>query len=166
MHPSWEQLARERHAALRDGRLSWDRPCGRLAAVHAKPDSGPATVIRLALGSPVAIRFSLREERESDLWELWENPEVTFDDPAFDDAFLIRGDPYLVKMVIGPELRRALLALRDLCDHVSLDSACVVAMVLGPPLPADRLAVVLDRVEDVGMLLAPRREASGGPYRG
>jgi hypothetical protein len=165
MHPSWARLAHQRHAALLGGQLTLDLPCGRLAAVHSEPDSAPATVVQLELGSPVAIRFSLREERESDLWEMWEDPEVTFDDPAFDDAFLIRGDPYLVKMVIGEELRRALVSLHNLCDHISLDSRRVIALVHGPPLPADRLAILLDHVEDVGMLLAPRREASGSPYR-
>jgi hypothetical protein len=166
MHPSWDPLARTRHANLRDGRLTLDVSSGRLAVVCSAPESNPATVVELRLGEPVAIRFSLRDERESDLWELWEDPEVTFDDPAFDDAFLIRGDPYLVKMVIGEDLRQGLLSLRALCDHVSLDSERLIAMVLGSPLPADRLGVLLDCVEDVGMLLVPRREGSGGPYRG
>jgi len=166
MHASWEQLARARRAALREGRLILDVPCGRLVAVHARPEAAPATVVELELSEPVAIRFSLREERESDMWDLWENPEVTFDEPAFDEAFLIRGDPYLVKGLIGEDLRRRLLVLRELCDHVSLDSTRLIAMVLGPPLPAGRLATLLDSVEDAGMQLVSRRQGAGGPYRG
>ncbi len=166
MHPSWEELARARRAAFEDGRLTLVVPVGKLMAFHETAEGQPATVVTLELHEPLGIRLAVREMKEGDFWDLWTEPEVTFDDPIFDDALLVRGDPYVVRMILGEEVRKGLLQLRGLVDHLSLSADRLIAMIVGRPIEADRLARLFDQVEDIGNLLRPPRERAGGPYRG
>jgi hypothetical protein len=165
MHDSWIELARKRQITLDDERLYADTGAGRLHAFHARGDGDPATVVTLDFEPALGVRLEVRELRDEDFDELWTNPAVMFEDPDFDEKILVRGDEYTAKLLLGVEARRILLSLSALTDRMSLGSERIVAMVFGPPLPAEPLATLLARVEDLGLLLRPPRERAKSAYR-
>lgn len=165
MHDSWIELARQRQITLDDERLYADTGAGRLHAFHARGDGDPATLVTLDFQPPLGVRLEARELRDEDLDELWTNPAVTFEDAEFDDKILVRGDEYTAKLLLTDEARRILLSLHALTDRMSVSPERIVAMVFGAPLPAEPLAMLLDRVEDLGLILRPPRERAASAYR-
>ena len=165
MTADWEQLARERRAEIEGQHLIVETGVGRIDAYVSDADARPATVVSLAFSPPLPAELSISEMTEEDLWGLWERPEITFEDPAFDDALLVRGAAHFARRVLNAECRAALLELRKACDHLRIDRERVTAMVLGPPLSSARVGALLDLVEAAARRLTPRRQGPERAYR-
>ena len=69
-----------------------------------------------------AFKFEMRvrELRDSDYEDFWTKPEMTFDEPEFDEAILVRGKPFQVRQLLNPNVRRHLLDLRRCAVGFSL----------------------------------------------
>jgi hypothetical protein len=71
---------------------------------------------------PFVFQISVRELRDADYLDFWTTPELTFDDPEFDEAALVRGSPFGVRQLLGPDVRRCLLDLRLVARGFTLDA--------------------------------------------
>lgn len=153
---------------IENDRLILGADGGHVVAAFARAEGKPATVVCFTRDEPLRVALVITEMRESDYWDLWTNPEITFDHPAFDDALLVRGPEGPVRTLLDDEARAALLELSGRADHVRVDAATVTALALGEPLTAARLEPLIDAVLSVARELSPRRDRRGraGPYRG
>ncbi len=165
MTDDWGRLARERRAEIDGQHLILDTGFGRIDAYASDADARPATVVSFAFETPLAAELTIAEMTDEDLWGLWERPEITFEDPAFDDALLVRGAAHFARRVLDAECRAALLELRQACDHLRIDRERITAMVRGSPLSAARLGALLDLVEVAARRLTPKRQRRERPYR-
>lgn len=93
--------------------------------------------VRLVFADHTALGLQLAPQRaEMDRWSIGQDIEV--DDPAFDDAFIIKGfDPRTIRAALGPDVRAALLALQGRAS-VRVDD--VVLQLEDAPVDADVLA--------------------------
>lgn len=162
---SWEPLARERRAELSDGHLIVVTGVGRVDAYFSDAATRPATVVNLAFEAPLRAELTIADMTEEDLWDLWEHPEITFEDPVFDDALLVRGVEHFARSVLSAECRAALLELRLACDHLRIDRERLTVMVLGSRIRAPRLSALLDLVEAAGRHLLPGKQRKDRAYR-
>jgi hypothetical protein len=161
----WHQLARERRAEFDGEHLIVTLAVGRIDAYASAADARPATVVSLAFDKPLPAELTIAEMTEEDLWGLWERPEITFEDPTFDDALLVRGAAHFARRVLDAECRATLLELRLACDHLRVDRERITAMVLGPRVSAPRLGALLDLVEAAARRLTPQRQPKERAYR-
>jgi hypothetical protein len=91
--------------------------------------------------------------------------DVAFDDPAFDDTFVVQGAAAEVTALLDATARQQLVALHHdfgpvlvSDDGVSLRRPTVPRDPAGVPRLVQRMAAIAER-------LAPRRDAQAGPYR-
>lgn len=73
--------------------------------------------------NPFVFQMSVRELREADYLDFFTSPELTFDDPEFDEAVLVRGSPFGVRQLLSPRVRLCLLDLRRVATGFTLDAA-------------------------------------------
>jgi hypothetical protein len=165
MHDSWIDLARARRMTLENDRLLLESKLGKLWAYHTTAGEQPETVVQLELAEPIRIQLAVREFRESDLDDLWTDPAITFDEREFDDKVLVRGDEYVIRMLITKQVRMTLLSLLNLANEVALLPTIAATKVYGPPAPAPLLGTLMDHVEDLARAVRPTREKVGPAYR-
>ena len=101
-------------------RVRFEDPAGELVVTsHGGPGSFR---IALELARELRVTIALRRMREEDLWDLWHDPALTFDDPSFDDALLVRGEPaQSLRALLDTETRALLLELHGCSRELSLD---------------------------------------------
>lgn len=88
-----------------------------VATVH-----GGGLRLELAFARALRLEIEVRRLREQDLWDLWHAPPITFDDAAFDEAFLVRGEPAeSVRTLLDAETRALLLDLSAVAEEISFD---------------------------------------------
>ena len=137
----------------------------RVDAYFSDAATRPATVVNLAFEAPLRAELTIADMTEEDLWDLWEHPVITFEDPVFDDALLVRGVEHFARSVLSAECRAALLELRLACDHLRIDRERLTVMVLGSRIRAPRLSALLDLVEAAGRHLLPGKQRKDRAYR-
>ncbi|MEZ4226285.1 MAG: hypothetical protein R3B13_35395 [Polyangiaceae bacterium] len=76
---------------------------------------------------PFDFELSVRILQESDYLEFFSKPELTFDDPGFDEALLVRGFAYRVRSLLTPHVRQALMDLRGCATALALTQERLVA---------------------------------------
>jgi len=78
---------------------------------------------------PLRIPIAMRRIREQDLWDLWHDPAITFEDPAFDDAMLVRGEPEAsVRTLLDAETRALFVRISERSDALVLDANRLVVV--------------------------------------
>jgi hypothetical protein len=78
---------------------------------------------------PLRIPIAMRRMREQDLWDLWHDPAITFEDPAFDDAMLVRGEPEAsVRTLLDAETRALFVSISERSDDLVLDANRLVVV--------------------------------------
>ena len=111
--------------ALRDAlRAVWDAeerclslsdPSGTLSGDQ---DAGEVR-LTLAFVKPLRAELAVRKLRESDYWEFFHDPEITFDDPEFDETVLVRGKGP-VGVLLDSEARALLLGIAKSVRELTL----------------------------------------------
>lgn len=98
-------------------RLTLEDGAGRLVA-----ERGEAHALRIAIefSEPLRVELSVRKLREEDYWDFWTDPEITFDDPEFDDTLLVRGKGG-VEVVLDREVRALLVNLAKAAEELTLN---------------------------------------------
>ena len=158
----WRRLAAERRAR-------WEAP-GRIALkLHGHTlrieTRGAQVQLTLTWTPQLPVDLEVRNLVDEDYWEFFSNPEITFDDDAFDEAVLVRGQsPYHVAQVLTAEVRTVLLQLRSV--HLTRDYL-VTSVALHTQWSdfARTVGKAIDDLEHLTSLLFPQPERGGGPYR-
>jgi hypothetical protein len=77
----------------------------------------------MTFSRPLRIPIAMRRMREKDLWDLWHDPPITFEDPAFDDAMLVRGEPEdSVRALLDSETRALFVRICECSDDLVLSA--------------------------------------------
>jgi hypothetical protein len=80
------------------------------------------TRFELVLERRIAPQLKLADSRHESLWTRWTGPDVQIGDAAFDAAFILRGEREdLVRSVLTPEVKAALLALRERIEQLRIE---------------------------------------------
>lgn len=109
------------------------------------------TEVRVSFARPLGVRLVLTRERSGLLGRLggliqkFNGPQdIRVGDPAFDDAFVIQGEPeHAVRALLGPEVRRRLLAACARFDTVSVGDQHLAGWVSAPVTAAEQLDALL-----------------------
>jgi hypothetical protein len=81
------------------------------------------TRFELELERRLAPQLKLADGRHESLWTRWAGPDVTIGDAAFDAAFIVRGAREdLLRAVLTPEVRSALLELRERLEQLRVEN--------------------------------------------
>lgn len=99
--------------------------------------------LRARLEVPLGFDFELRELRESDYYDFFSKPELTFDDSQFDEALLVRGEPLPTRRLLTPELRSALVELARLATPLQINRLGLEATLVRSRPSADELWALL-----------------------
>jgi hypothetical protein len=105
--------------------------------------------LELRFVEPLALELSIRRLRDEDYWEFFDDPPITFEQPEFDDALLVRGDPVAsVRGLLDTETRALMLRLCQQSIELAIDG-------IGMTLELDRTPALSDLAEDL-LVLARR----------
>jgi hypothetical protein len=107
--------------------------------------------IRLGVrfGEPLGLELAIRRMRDEDYWEFFHNPPITFEQPDFDDALLVRGEPESsVRVLLDTETRALLLRLCHASVAIEIDR-------FGISFELERSSGIADVAEDL-LVLARR----------
>ncbi len=110
---------------------------------------------------PFRFEVFVRELRDSDYVDFWTKPEMTFDEPEFDESVLVRGKPFQVRQLLSPNVRRHLLDLCRIAVGFSLTPTHLRAVC---SVTEQDAALVVQRFRDTVAALVGGKQARGA-YR-
>lgn len=144
-----------------------------LSGQRAVVELGDETQLRLTVSfePPLSCELEVRTLVDDDYWEFFSNPEITFDEEAFDEALVVRGDSeYRVSQLLTPTVRDALLSLHHSVAQLRLTrDALVTVLKLAPTYRSERPESQLNQamlsLEQLTRLLCGEQRELRGPYR-
>lgn len=138
----------------------------RFGATVLKREGG-LVIVSLTFQPPLPLkRLEVRNLGEGDLYDFFGNPELTFGEPRFDDALLVRGDPlHEVRRLLRREVRDQLLELWASAGALIVTHEEIRAISKTARATEEHLGRVLDQVDDLARSMVRAERGATGPYR-
>jgi hypothetical protein len=106
------------------------------------------------------------DARSRSRWQRLVAEDVELGDPAFDRAFVVRGDPSSLANLLDESARRALLGLHEFEASIRIDQRSIdleLERVVGTRLELTRILDSLSTAAGALLQITPR--PTSGPYR-
>ena len=124
------------------------------------------TLFEFQLERRLARGVRLADSKASSLWNRWIGPDIRVGDDAFDAAFVVRGEPEeAVRTALTPELRKALLTLRQRIEHLTVDDGRISGRVSGVMSETRALEGAVHAMLAVGDAFVAKRRGGRSAYR-